>query len=73
VVNIATNLAALSFFVPTGHGLWAFALPMAVATVAGAGVGTRLALRGGTAFIRTLFVLLVLVLIAKMGWDQFAG
>ena len=31
------------------------------------------AVRGGTAFIRTLFVLLVLVLIAKMGWDQFAG
>jgi uncharacterized membrane protein YfcA len=53
--------------------LWAFALPMAVANVAGAVVGTRLALRGGTAFIRTLFVLLVLVLIAKMGWDQFAG
>ncbi len=73
VVNIATNLAALSFFVPTGHVLWAFALPMAAANVAGAVVGTRLALRGGTAFIRTLFVLLVLVLIAKMGWDQFAG
>ena len=73
VVNIATNLAALSFFVPTGHVLWAFALPMAAANVGGAVVGTRLALRGGTAFIRRLFVLLVLVLIAKMTWDMFAG
>ena len=46
---------------------------MAVANVGGAFAGTRLALRGGTPVIRTLFVLLVVVLIAKMGWDTVAG
>ena len=73
IVNIATNLAALSFFVPSGHVLLAFAVPMAVANVGGAFAGTRLALRGGTPVIRRLFVLLVVVLIAKMAWDTAAG
>lgn len=73
VVNLATNLAALCFFVPTGKVLLALAVPMAVANVAGALTGTRLALRGGTALIRRLFLVLVVVLIAKMSWDTLAG
>ena len=71
VVNLATNLAALSFFLPTGNVLLHFAIPMAAANVLGAVTGTRLALRGGTPLIRKLFVLLVVVLIAKMAWDTF--
>lgn len=73
VVNLATNLAALSFFIPAGHILFAFAIPMALANVAGAVAGTRLALHGGTPVIRKLFIALVLVLIARMSWDTFAG
>ncbi|WP_420008497.1 sulfite exporter TauE/SafE family protein [Xanthomonas sacchari] len=69
VVNLATNLAALCFFVPSGKILLAAAVPMAVANVAGAVTGTRLALRGGTPLIRRLFLVLVVVLIGKMGWD----
>ena len=73
VVNLATNVAALSFFVPSGKILLAAAVPMAAANVAGAGVGTRLALRGGTPLIRQLFLALVVVLIARMGWDTLRG
>ena len=73
VVNLATNVAAISFFVPTGNILWLFALPMAAANIIGSVVGTRLALRGGTPFIRKLFVGLVVVLIARMGWETFGG
>ncbi|KAB7766692.1 sulfite exporter TauE/SafE family protein [Xanthomonas maliensis] len=69
VVNLATNLAALSFFVPSGQVLWSLAMPMAAANIAGAVAGTRLALRGGTPLIRQLFLVLVVVLIGKMGWD----
>ncbi len=72
VVNLATNVAALSFFVPSGHILLMFAVPMAMANVTGAVVGTRMALRGGTPLIRKLFVGLVVVLIARMGWDTLA-
>ena len=41
--------------------------------VIGSVVGTRLALKGGTPFIRKLFVGLVVVLIARMAWDTFRG
>lgn len=71
VVNLATNLAALAFFVPSGNVLLALAIPMAAANVSGALVGTRMALRGGTPVIRKLFVALVVVLIARMAWDIF--
>lgn len=69
VVNLATNLAALSFFLPSGQVMLAIGLPMAAANVAGAVAGTRMALRGGTPLIRKLFLVLVIVLIGKMGWD----
>ena len=72
VVNLATNLAALCFFLPTGKVLLAAALPMAAANILGALTGTRLALHGGTPMIRRLFLVLVVVLITKMGWDIFA-
>lgn len=73
VVNLATNIAALSFFVPSGNVLLVFAVPMAAANIAGSVTGTRLALRGGTPLIRKLFVAMVVVLIARMAWDTFGG
>ncbi|KRG84722.1 membrane protein [Stenotrophomonas daejeonensis] len=73
VVNLATNVAALAFFVPSGNVLLVFAVPMAVANIAGSVAGTRMALRGGTPLIRRLFLALVVVLIARMGWDTFGG
>ncbi|AOD16754.1 Permease [Xanthomonas fragariae] len=69
VVNLATNVAALSFFLPSGQVMLAIGIPMAVANVGGAVAGTRMALRGGIPLIRMLFLVLVVVLIGKMGWD----
>ncbi|MGQ5524363.1 sulfite exporter TauE/SafE family protein [Chitinimonas sp. PSY-7] len=71
VVNIATNLAALAFFIPTGHVLYQYAIPMAIANITGALFGTKLAMKGGTSLIRKLFIALVSVLIAKLAWDTF--
>ncbi|MFM9835382.1 MAG: sulfite exporter TauE/SafE family protein [Methylophilaceae bacterium] len=69
VVNASTNAAALVYFVPNGHILWAYALPMAITNIIGAQIGTRLAIEHGTAFIRKLFLFLVCFLIAKMAWQ----
>ncbi len=69
IVNIATNLAALVFFIPAGHVLWAAAIPMAVCNVIGALAGTWLAVRKGADFIRILFLVLLVVLICKLGYD----
>lgn len=68
-VNMATNLAALCFFVPSGNLLLAYALPMAVCNIAGSLIGTRLALRGGASFVRVLFLLLLSALIGNFALD----
>lgn len=68
VVNVATNLAALAFFVPHGYWLPWVALIMAVANVLGSLVGTRIALRGGSRLIRKIFLVVVCALILRFAW-----
>lgn len=70
-LNVATNVAALAWFIPNGHVVWALALPMAVANVAGSYLGTRLALRHGTGFVRVAFLIVVGALILKTAWDAW--
>lgn len=73
VVNVATNLAALLYFVPNGHVLPLLAAAMALANVTGSLAGTWLALRHGSAFIRRVFLAVVSVLILKFAWDTLHG
>lgn len=72
VVNVATNLAALSFFVPNGYLLPLLAVSMAVFNVSGSVVGTHLALRHGSGFVRRMFLIVVSALIIKFAYDTFA-
>ena len=72
IVNVATNLAAISFFVPNGYYLPAVAVIMATSNVAGSIVGTHLALRHGSGFVRKLFLIVVCALILKFAWDTFS-
>jgi uncharacterized protein len=71
LINTATNLAAVGLFAATGHVWWHLAAVMAVANVAGSLLGTRIALRGGTALVRRFFVGVVGVLIFKTSWDAW--
>ena len=71
VVNFATNAAALAYFAPTGHVLWAVGLAMAVFNLAGALLGARLALRHGSGFVRGVFIVVASVLIVRLGYDTF--
>jgi uncharacterized membrane protein YfcA len=71
LVNLAGNLAALGYFVPRGFFLPSAALVMALANVAGSLVGTQLALRHGSAFVRRVFLAVVSALILKFAWDTF--
>lgn len=69
VINSATNLSAIAFFASHGPILWAVGLTMAVCNLAGAQLGTHLALRHGAGFIRKAFLLVVAVLIVKQLHD----
>ena len=64
-VNIATNIAALAFFVPSGHVLYAIAVPMAIFNMLGSFTGSWVAMKHGAGFVRILFLCLLIVLIAK--------
>jgi uncharacterized membrane protein YfcA len=69
IVNAATNAGALLLFAPTGHVLWVLGLGMAVCNIAGAQLGSRLAIRHGSGFVRAVFLTMTLLLIVKIGWD----
>ena len=71
LLNTATNLAALALFAYTGHVWWHFALTMAIANVVGSLLGTRLALKHGSGFVRLVFIVVVTALILKTGFDAF--
>jgi uncharacterized membrane protein YfcA len=72
-VNVATNLAALAWFISHGQVLYATAMPMAVCQVAGSLAGSRLALRRGSGFVRVLFLVVVCALLARLAYDSFGG
>ena len=71
ILNAATNLGALAAFLWTGNVWWPLAVPMAVANVAGSWLGSRLALRHGSLFVRRVFVVVVAALVLKTAYDAY--
>ncbi|HEY5800087.1 MAG TPA: TSUP family transporter [Burkholderiaceae bacterium] len=71
IVNVATNVAALLWFGYSGHLLWQLGLMMAVCQVVGSLVGTRLAIRHGSGFVRKLFLVVVCALILKTVYSAY--
>ena len=71
LLNTATNLAALLLFAWKGHVWWHFVLAMAVANVVGSLLGTRLALKHGSGFVRIVFIFVVSALILKTTYDAW--
>lgn len=69
VINCVTNISALLFFLVKGSIIWSIALPVAAANMLGNYAGTKLALKKGSGFIRIFFVVVVVVLVAKLSWD----
>lgn len=71
LLNLATNAAALVLFISKGHLWWQVAAVMAVTNVIGSLLGTRLALKHGTGFVRWVFIAVVGALILKTGYDGY--
>ena len=71
IVNVACNVAALLWFGYSGHLLWKVGAILAVCNVAGSLIGTRLAIRHGSRFVRKAFLVVVCALILKTTYDAF--
>jgi uncharacterized membrane protein YfcA len=73
MLNFASNLGSLLVFIPTGAMWWAVGLAMAVAQVAGASLGARLAMRVGAGLIKPLLVIVSTAMALRLLWQAWAG
>lgn len=73
VVNVTTNAAATTYFATHGLVMWYVGGSMAICNILGAIVGARLALRGGTRFVRKAFIVIVGLLILRTAWTAIRG
>ncbi|MFE4592025.1 sulfite exporter TauE/SafE family protein [Streptomyces laurentii] len=72
IVNVCTNAGALVTFASQGNVIWQLAAVLAVFNLAGGTTGARMALSKGTEFVRGVLLVVVLSLVAKLAFDQWA-
>lgn len=73
LVNCATNISALAYFIYTGQIAYEIAIPVALFNMAGSFFGAKLAIKKGSGFIRVLFLFIVTCMILKFGYDIFSA
>lgn len=69
IINCVTNIASLVFFISSGAVVWAKALPMAAANMLGSYIGSHLAIKKGSKFVRIVFIAVVSILIVRLSYD----
>ncbi|MFI7102941.1 sulfite exporter TauE/SafE family protein [Streptomyces sp. NPDC050161] len=74
VINVCTNIGALTMFAIQGTVLWQLGALLALFNLIGGMVGARMALKRGAGFVRGVLVVVVVALLCKLAFDQwFAG
>ena len=71
IINCMTNISALVVFIRHGKYFLELAIIMAICNIVGSFVGTRIALRKGNSFVRTLFLVIVTLMILRYAYDIF--
>lgn len=71
MLNFASNLGSLGVFALSGATWWAMGLAMAVAQIAGAALGARLAMRIGARLIKPLLVVTSSGLAIRLLWQAW--
>ncbi|CAN1503005.1 COG0730 Predicted permeases [Paracoccaceae bacterium] len=73
MLNFASNLGSLVVFIPSGAIWWAVGLAMAAAQVAGASLGTALAVRIGARLIKPLLVTVSTAMAIRLLWQALVA
>lgn len=71
VVNVCTNIGALTMFSIQGTVLWQLGGLLALFNLAGGMAGARMALKRGAGFVRGVLVVVVVALLCKLAYDQW--
>nr|WP_314261961.1 TSUP family transporter [uncultured Devosia sp.] len=66
ILNLTSNLAALTIFIPAGDVVWPAAIAMAIGQVAGGYIGARTGIRYGARIIRPLVVVVSIALAVRL-------
>lgn len=69
VINVATNISALLFFMFSGNIVYKIAIPLAISNMFGSYLGAKMAFKKGNKFIRKFYLLIVFLLILKFVYD----
>lgn len=72
VLNFASNIAALAYFLAMDLVLWEAGIPMAAATLAGGWAGSHVGMKHGDRWLKPLFVAVTLGLMVRVG-GRLAG
>jgi uncharacterized membrane protein YfcA len=73
VANLASNIGSLLIFIPSGHVWWMTGGCMALAQIAGAAIGARLAMRIGAGLIKPLLVITSTGMALRLIWQAYSG
>jgi len=71
-LNFGSNIAALLMFIYLGQINYAYGLPMGLAQIAGAIVGSKFAIKRGSGYVRKLFIVVTILLLLKNTYDYFS-
>ena len=71
VVNLATNLGSIVLFIIKGSIMWSIAIPMAICNAVGGILGSKMAIQKGNQFIRTVFLIVIIATLCRLGYDVF--
>lgn len=67
--NLASNVASLLVFAVSGQINFSLGIPAAICTTAGAFIGSKLAIKGGSKYIRIIIFLVLAMLFVKFGYE----
>ncbi|ANB91064.1 membrane protein [Moraxella ovis] len=68
LLNFATNIASLIFFILGGQVVWVVGLVMMAGQLVGAYLGSHMVVKGGAKFIRPVIVVVCFCMVAKLVW-----
>ena len=71
VVNVATNFASILVFGISGSIMWVVGLAVGICNLAGGIIGSHVAIRRGSDFVRKFYLVVTFALIVRVLFDMF--
>ncbi|RAL20648.1 TSUP family transporter [Thermoflavimicrobium daqui] len=69
VLNFTSNIAALGMFIYLGQVNYIYGITMGISMIIGAWIGSNMAIKKGSSYVKILFVTMTVILISKQVWD----